>query len=71
MDRPRLPEPTRSRDPAQIRAEIQETRDEVANALVGLRQELQDRLDWRWIVRRKPAQALGVAFAAGVWLGWR
>jgi hypothetical protein len=59
------------RDPAQIRAEIERARDEVADALILLRDELQARLDWRWTVRRRPGAAVAAAFFAGVWLGWR
>lgn len=71
MDRPRLPDRSPPRDPTEIRADIERTRDEVADALIVLRNEVQERLSWRWFVRRKPAAALGAAFVAGVWLGWR
>lgn len=73
MDPPprRLPGRSPPRDPAQIRADIERARDEVADALILLRSELHERLDWRWIVKRRPAEALGAAFLAGLWLGWR
>jgi hypothetical protein len=59
------------RDPDEIRAEIERARDDVADALILLRDEFQARLDWRWMVRRRPGASLAAAFFAGVWLGWR
>jgi ElaB/YqjD/DUF883 family membrane-anchored ribosome-binding protein len=59
------------RDSAHIRAEIESARAEIADSLLALRDEVSDRLDWRAFVRRKPAVALGVAFAVGYLLGKR
>lgn len=59
------------RDPAQIRAEIERARDDVADTLILLRDELHARLEWRWAVRRRPGAAVAAAFFAGLWLGWR
>lgn len=67
----RPPDRPRPRDPDEIRAEIERARDEVADTLILLRDEVQARLDWRWMVRRRPYAALGAAFFAGLWMGWR
>ncbi len=59
------------RDPARIRAEIESARAEIAESLLSLRDEVNERLDWRAFVRRKPFVAVGVAFAVGYLLGKR
>lgn len=60
-----------ARDPAQIRAEIDRARTEVADSLLALREEVADRLDWREFTRRKPMVAVGLAFAVGYFLARR
>jgi ElaB/YqjD/DUF883 family membrane-anchored ribosome-binding protein len=59
------------RDPERIRAEIESARAELADSLLALRDEVNERLDWRAFVRRKPHLAVGLAFAVGYLLGKR
>jgi hypothetical protein len=53
------------RDSAQVRAEIERAREQVASSAEALRREVAVRTDWREWVRRKPALCLMGAFAAG------
>ena len=53
------------RDPAEIRAEIERTREQIASATQALRHEVAVRIDWREWVRRRPAYCLVGAFAVG------
>ena len=53
------------RDPAEIRAEIERTREQIASATQALRHEVAVRIDWREWVRRRPAFFLVGAFAVG------
>ena len=59
------------RDPARIRAEIEDARAEIADSMLALRDEVAERLDWRNLVRRRPLAAVGMAFAVGWLLGRR
>jgi hypothetical protein len=64
----RRPRPTSE---AELREELERTRAQVVGTATALRRQLHD--SWRpgfW-VRRHPALTLGIAFAAGVWLGIR
>lgn len=53
------------RDPAEIRAEIERTREQLASSAEALRHAVAVRMDWREWVRRKPALCLLGAFTAG------
>jgi hypothetical protein len=53
------------RDAAQVRAEIERARDQIASSAEALRHEVAVRTDWREWVRRKPALCLMGAFAVG------
>ena len=53
------------RDPAEIRAEIERARQQIASSAEALRHEVSVRTDWREWVRRKPALCLVGAFATG------
>jgi hypothetical protein len=59
------------RDPEQIRAEIERARGEIAESLLVLRSEVQQTLDWRAFVRRRPQVAVAGAFLIGYWLARR
>ena len=59
------------RDPQRIRAEIEQTRAEIAASMLALRDEVGRRMDWRSFVRRRPLAAVGAAFAVGYLLGSR
>ena len=56
------------RDPAAIRAGIERARQEIEQSVADLRQGVSASFDWRHIVRRHPAPALGGAFALGLLL---
>jgi len=64
-------QPLPTRDPAQIRAELQRTREELAATVSALSSEVSARADWREWVRRRPVVLVGGAFALGFWLGDR
>ena len=57
-----------TRDPAAIRAGIEHARQEIEQSVADLRQGVADSFDWRHMVRRHPAAALGGAFAVGLLL---
>jgi hypothetical protein len=57
-----------TRDPAAIRAGIERARQEIEQSMAELRQGVSDSLEWRHLVRRHPAAALGGAFACGLLL---
>jgi ElaB/YqjD/DUF883 family membrane-anchored ribosome-binding protein len=61
----------RRREPAEIRADIESARAEIADSLLTLRSQVRKSVDWRERVRRQPLVALGVAFSVGFLLGWR
>ena len=59
----------RRRDPERIRAEIEASRAEIAEAFSSLRGRVGERLDWRLQVRRQPWVAMGLAYAFGYLIG--
>ncbi len=59
------------RDPAEIRAEIERTREQIASSAEALRREVTVRTDWREWVRRRPALCLVGAFAVGLLIARR
>jgi hypothetical protein len=61
------------RDPAvaQAEAELAESRAEVAESMMALRDEVARRTDWRGWIRRRPGLAVGAAFVVGLLLGTR
>jgi len=56
---------------AELREEIERARVQVAGTAQALRQQLHDTWDLRHWVARRPGLTLGIAFAAGLWLGIR
>ena len=60
-----------SRDPSEIRLEIEETRDQLTHSLTALRDSVAEATDWRlWVRRNKLAFAAG-AFVLGAAVGFR
>jgi ElaB/YqjD/DUF883 family membrane-anchored ribosome-binding protein len=57
------------REPAEVQAEIERTRERIASSVFALRERVSSAADWREWVRRRPLIALGLAVAAGMWLG--
>ncbi|TMB28605.1 MAG: hypothetical protein E6J61_17655 [Deltaproteobacteria bacterium] len=60
-----MPTETTPKDPAAIRAGIERARQEIEQSVADLRQGVAETLDWRGMVRRHPAAALGGAIAVG------
>ena len=60
-----------ARSEAELREEIERTRTQVVDTAQALRRKLHDIWDVRHWVARRPGLTLGVAFAAGLWLGIR
>jgi hypothetical protein len=60
-------------DPALARAEadLERTRERVAQSMLALRNEVARRTDWRRVVRERPLLCLGAAAALGFWWGFR
>ncbi|HEY1333230.1 MAG TPA: hypothetical protein VGF31_03165 [Myxococcaceae bacterium] len=56
---------------AELREEIERARTQVVDTAQALRRQLHDIWDVRHWVARRPGTTLGIAFAAGVWLGIR
>ena len=56
---------------AELREEIERTRTQVVDTAQALRRQLHDIWDVRHWVARRPGLTLGIAFAAGLWLGTR
>jgi ElaB/YqjD/DUF883 family membrane-anchored ribosome-binding protein len=56
---------------AELREEIERTRTQVVDTAQALRRQLHDIWDVRHWVARRPGLTLGIAFAAGLWLGIR
>jgi ElaB/YqjD/DUF883 family membrane-anchored ribosome-binding protein len=56
---------------AELREEIERTRTQVVDTAQALRRQLHDIWDVRHWVARRPGITLGIAFAAGLWLGIR
>ena len=59
------------RQPAEVRAEIERAREQIASSAEALRHEVAMRTDWREWVRRKPALFLMGAFAVGFFIAKR
>ena len=59
------------RSEAEVREEIERARTQVVDTAQALRRQLHDVWDVRQWVARRPALTLGIAFAAGLWLGIR
>ena len=59
------------RSEAELREEIERARSQVADTAQALRRQMHDIGDVRYWVRRNPGLTLGIAFAAGLWLGIR
>lgn len=57
------------RSPAEIRAEIERTREELSHSVSALREEVAWRTDWRAWVTRRPMACVGAAFFIGFLLG--
>ena len=56
---------------AELREEIERARTQVVGTAHALRRQLHDTWDVRQWVARRPGLCLGIAFAAGLWLGIR
>lgn len=54
-----------NRDPAEIRAGIERAREEIERSMAALREEVQETVDWRRYVRRRPAGFFAGALAVG------
>ena len=61
------------RDPelARVEADIQRSREQVADSMLALRREIARRTDWRGWVSKRPLAFLGGAVALGFVLGFR
>jgi ElaB/YqjD/DUF883 family membrane-anchored ribosome-binding protein len=62
---------TGPRSEAELREELERTRTQVVGTAQALRRQLHDIRDPRQWVARRPWLTLGIAFAAGLWLGIR
>jgi ElaB/YqjD/DUF883 family membrane-anchored ribosome-binding protein len=58
-------------DLARAEADIERTRERVAQSVVALRDEVARQTDWRQWISRRPYTFVGAAFALGLWLGLR
>jgi hypothetical protein len=56
---------------AELREELERARSQVVGTAQALRRQLHDSWDVGQWVARRPGLTLGVAFAAGLWLGIR
>jgi hypothetical protein len=56
---------------AELREDIERARTQVVDTAQALRRQLHDIWDVRHWVARRPGLTLGIAFAAGLWLGIR
>lgn len=63
-------EATAPRTAAQVRADIEKARAQIASSMVALREEVSQRTDWREWVRTHPGACIGAAFALGFWIGY-
>jgi hypothetical protein len=59
------------RTPADVRAEIERTREEIVSSANALRREMAMRMDWKRWVRQNPGLFIAGAFVLGFWLGAR
>jgi hypothetical protein len=53
------------RNPDHIRERLEESRAEISHAVLALRDVVATRLDWKGLVRRRPAMLLLSAFTIG------
>jgi len=60
-----------TRDPNDIRSDIQRTREEIAQSLTELRSSVTEMTDWKARVRKQPMTFLAGAFALGLLAGIR
>lgn len=60
-----------TKTPAEVRAEIERARADIATSVTALRQEMAVRADWREWVRREPLLCVGGALVFGMVLGHR
>jgi hypothetical protein len=60
-----------TRTPAELRAEIERAREQIAETAAALKREMAARADWREWIRRKPALCIAGAFALGFVLSYR
>ena len=60
-----------TRDPNELRSEIERTREEIAASLATLRSSVTEATDWRTYVKRQPFAFIGGAFAIGLFIGMR
>jgi hypothetical protein len=56
------------REPAEIRAKIEEAREEIEASMAALRDEVQGTVDWRRYVRRHPTAFFAGALLLGVFV---
>ena len=59
------------RTPAEVRAEIERTREEFVSSANALRREMAMRMDWKRWVRQNPGLFIAGALVLGFWLGMR
>lgn len=59
------------RTPEEIEREIANTRDDLALTVQRLELTVRDRLEWRYLVRKRPLAWVGAFLALGVLLGTR
>ncbi len=59
------------RTPAEVRAEIERTREEIVSSANALRREMAMRMDWKRWVRQNPGFFIAGAFVLGFWFGIR
>ncbi len=59
------------RTPAEVRAEIERTREEIVSSANALRREMAMRMDWKRWVRQNPGLFIAGALVLGFWLGTR
>ena len=69
-DESELIEPNEDRM-AELRGAIEGSRQQIADSLVLLQDEVERRTDWRGWVREHPLEAVGAAFFIGVVIGAR
>lgn len=55
-----------SRNPAEIREGIERAREEIERSMAALREEVQETVDWRRYVRRRPSAFFAGALVLGL-----
>lgn len=58
-----------TREPQEIRRDIERTREELARSIADLQQSMAEATDWRTWVRRRPLALSATVFGAGVVAG--